>query len=155
MAHPTEHEATEMAREDSAEAIEIARRPGDPYPVATIADGADHHAQTTGFHKRWWRSQDESWPAPVREAYEEAFTRELHDARVAVVELHFDAADGAWSNVGVVDLAQWEPTFPFDPASTAWVRQDARTRVGWRRRSALRDWLGRRREKKKDPAQEK
>jgi hypothetical protein len=137
MAHPSELEAAAMAREDATEAIAIARR-REPYPVATIADGADHHAQTTGFHKRWWRQQDEDWPQTLRDAYEEAFTAELIEAKVAVVELNFDAAHGNWSNVGVVDLERWEPTFPFDPASSGWVKQDARSRVGWRRRSALR-----------------
>jgi len=123
------------------------------YPVVTIADGADHHAQTTAFHKRWWRSQDEKWPVGVREAYDQAFTRELLDAKVAVVELAFDAAGGRkWSNVGVVDLEQWEPTFPFDPQSTGWIQQDPRSRVGWRRRSALRKMFSR---KKKNPAEEK
>src|ERR1700753_2452146 len=111
MAHPTESEATAMAGDDAKEAIEIARRRRDPYPVATIADGADHGAQTTGFHKHWWRSRDERWPAAIREDYDEAFTRELHDAQVAVVELRFDAAHGNWTNIGVVDLAQWEPAF--------------------------------------------
>jgi hypothetical protein len=117
------------------------------YPVVTIADGNEHRAQTTGFHKRWWRQLDEGWPADVREAYNEAFTRELLTARVAVVELEFDGAGGRWSNVGVVDLEQWEPTFPFDPESTGWVRQDPRSRVGWRRRSALRKLFSRERSK--------
>jgi hypothetical protein len=66
-------------------------------------------------------------------------------ARVAVVELHFDAAGGQWSNIGVVDLERWEPTFPFDPAKSGWVKQDARSRVGWRRRSALRKLFSRKR----------
>jgi hypothetical protein len=147
MAHPTETEVEKMAREDAVEAIEIARR-REPYPIATIADGADHHAQTTAFHKRWWRRQDEHWPEALNHAYDEAFTKELMAAKVAVVELHFDAADGRWSNVGVVDLAQWEPTFPFDPASSGWIKQDARSRVGWRRRSALRDMFKRKRKDK-------
>jgi hypothetical protein len=138
MAHPTEPEALAMASEDAREAIEIARRPDAPYPIATIADGADHHAQTTGFHKHWWRARDEAWPDSLHDAYEEAFTRELLAAQVAVVELRFDAAKGNWSNIGVVDLARWEPTFPFDPAHTGWIQQDPRSRVGWRRRSALR-----------------
>lgn len=127
-----------MARDDSKEAIEIARSRAHPYPVATIADGGEHDAQTTGFHKRWWRQLDEDWPEALRETYNEAFTRELMAARVAVVELHFDTAGGRWSNIGVVDLERWEPTFPFDPAKSGWVKQDARSRVGWRRRSALR-----------------
>ncbi|MFT3865576.1 MAG: hypothetical protein QM729_15005 [Solirubrobacterales bacterium] len=71
----------------------------------------------------------------------------LHAAEVAVVELQFDAASGNWTNVGVVDLKQWEPTFPFDPESTGWVRQDPRSRVGWRRRSVLRKLFSR---KKRD-----
>jgi hypothetical protein len=142
MAHPSEAEAAAMGREDSAEAIEIARRPGGTYAVETIADGSEHHAQTTGFHKRWWRQHDEHWPEPIREAYNEAFTRELIAAQVAVVELQFDGATGKWTNVGVVDLQQWEPTFPFDPASTGWVQQDPRSRVGWRRRSFLRKMFG-------------
>ncbi|MBS1675856.1 MAG: hypothetical protein JST08_00580 [Actinobacteria bacterium] len=143
MAHPSAQEAAQLGREDSREAIELARSGGQMYPVVTIADGADHHAQTTAFHKRWWRQQDEEWPATVSEAYNEAFTRELLAARVAVVELVFDAAGGKWSNVGVVDLEHWEPTFPFDPGSSGWVRQDPRSRVGWRRRSALRNFLRR------------
>ena len=143
MALPSESEAAQMGREDSAEAIEIARRHDQPLPVATIADGADHQAQTTDFHKRWWRRQDEDWPAGLDGAYEEAFTAELTAAEVAVVELQFDAAAGSWSNVGVVDLKRWEPRFPFDPESSAWVRQDVRSRVGWRRRSVLRDLLRR------------
>jgi hypothetical protein len=147
MALPRDDEAAELAREDAKEAIEVARRRDHPYPVTTIADGADHHAQTTGFHKRWWRARDEGWPEALREAYDEAFTRELMAAEVAVVELHFDAAGGAWSNVGVIDLARWEPTFPFDPKSTAWVKQDARSRVGWRRRSAIRKVLSRKKTK--------
>jgi hypothetical protein len=139
MAHPSQAEAAEMGRADSGEAIEAARVRGGTYPVVTIADGADHHAQATGFHKRWWRQHDEGWPAAVQEAYNEAFTRELIAAKVAVVELQFDAAGGKkWTNVGVVDLEQWEPNFPFDPASTGWVQQDPRSRVGWRRRSMLR-----------------
>lgn len=117
------------------------------YPVVTIADGADHHAQTTAFHKRWWRSQDEKWPVPVREAYDQAFTRELLGANVAVVELAFDAAGGKkWSNVGVIDLEQWEPTFPFDRESTGWIQQDPRSRVGWRRRSMLRKMFSRKKQ---------
>jgi hypothetical protein len=143
VAHPSEVEATQMARDDSTEAIEIARSRGQTYPVVTIADGAEHDAQTTGFHKRWWRALDEGWPEPLRDAYDEAFTRELVAAKVAVVELHFDAAGGSWSNIGVVDLERWEPTFPFDPTTSGWVKQDARSRVGWRRRSALRKLFSR------------
>ena len=150
MAHPSEREAADLGRDDAPEAIEAARAGGPMHPVVTIADGADHHAQTTAFHKRWWRSQDEKWPASVREAYDQAFTRELLGAKVAVVELVFDAASGKWSNVGVVDLEQWEPTFPFDPASTGWIQQDPRSRVGWRRRSMLRNLFKR---KKKDDEQ--
>ena len=138
MALPSEAEAAEMGREDSAEAIEAARLHGGTYPVVTIADGAEHGAQTTGFHRRWWRRQDEGWPDGLQEAYDDAFTRELIAAKVAVVELQFDAAGGKWTNVGVVDLEQWEPIFPFDPQSTGWIRQDPRSRVGWRRRSMLR-----------------
>ena len=152
MAHPSAAEAAQLGRDDSKEAIDLARSGGQMYPVVTIADGADHHAQTTAFHKRWWRQQDEHWPATVSEAYNDAFTRELLDAKVAVVELAFDAAGGKkWSNVGVVDLQQWEPTFPFDPASTGWVQQDPRSRVGWRRRSMLRNLFKR----KKKPDEEK
>jgi hypothetical protein len=143
VAHPSAAEAAQLARDDSKEAIDLARSGGQMYPVVTIADGADHHAQTTAFHKRWWRQQDEGWPADVTEAYNEAFTRELLASQVAVVELVFDAASGKWTNVGVVDLAQWEPTFPFDPESTGWIRQDPRSRVGWRRRSALRKLFSR------------
>jgi hypothetical protein len=120
------------------------------YPIVTIADGADHNEQTTGFHKRWWRQFDEEWPASVREAYNDAFTRELAAAKVAVVELQFDGAGGKWTNVGVVDLERWEPTFPFNPESTGWVKQDPRSRVGWRRRSMLRKMFSRR--KKAEPA---
>jgi len=143
VAHPSEAEAVQMARDDSTEAIEVARSGGQAFAVVTIADGAEHDAQTTGFHRRWWRQLDEDWPEDLREAYNEAFTRELTAAGVAVVELHFDAAGGSWSNIGVVDLERWEPTFPFDPAKSGWVKQDARSRVGWRRRSALRKLLSR------------
>ena len=137
-----------MGRDDSSEAIEIARSQGQTYPVVTIADGGEHGSQTTGFHKRWWRQLDEDWPEAQREAYNEAFTRELLAAKVAVVELHFEAAPGRrWSNVGVVDLERWEPTFPFDPTKSGWVRQDARSRVGWRRRTALRKLLSRKKSK--------
>jgi hypothetical protein len=132
-----------MARDDAEEAIAIARSQGHTYPVVTIADGAEHGAQTTGFHKRWWHRHDRAWPEALRESYDEAFTRELLAARVAVVELHFDAASGRWSNIGVVDLERWEPTFPFDPERSGWVKQDARSRVGWRRRSALRKLFAR------------
>ena len=153
MARPSAAEAAQLGRDDSKEAIDLARSGGQMYPVVTIADGADHHAQTTAFHKRWWRQGDEQWPADVVDAYNEAFTRELLAAKVAVVELAFDAAGGKkWSNVGVVDLEQWEPTFPFDPESTGWIQQDPRSRVGWRRRSALRKMFSR---KKKNPAEEK
>ncbi len=137
-----------MGHDDAPEAIEIARRP-EAYPIATIADGADHRAQTTGFHKRWWRQQDEDWPDGLRETYNDAFTRDLIAARVAVVELVFDTAKGKWTNVGVVDLDQWEPTFPFDPTSTGWVRQDPRSRVGWRRRSMLKKLFGKKKDKDK------
>jgi hypothetical protein len=141
-----------MGREDSAEAIGAARLHGGTYPVVTIADGADHHAQTTGFHKHWWRQHDEDWPEGVKAAYNDAFTKELIAAKVAVVELQFDAAGGRrWTNVGVVDLEQWEPTFPFDPTSTGWVRQDPRSRVGWRRRSMLRKLFARKK-KEEDPS---
>jgi hypothetical protein len=143
MAHPSDAEAAQMARDDSKEAIKIARSRGHASAVMTIADGAEHGAQTTGFHKRWWRQLDEDWPESLRDTYNEAFTRELMAAKVAVVELHFDAASGQWSNIGVVDLEQWEPTFPFDPEKTGWVKQDARSRVGWRRRSALRKLFSR------------
>lgn len=153
MAHLSAAEAAQLGRDDSKEAIDLARSGGQMYPVVTIADGADHHAQTTAFHKRWWRSQDEKWPVAVREAYDGAFTRELLGAKVAVVELAFDAAGGKkWSNVGVVDLEQWEPTFPFDPESTGWIQQDPRSRVGWRRRSVLRKMFSR---KKRNSAEEK
>ncbi|MBS1878320.1 MAG: hypothetical protein JST31_02290 [Actinobacteria bacterium] len=148
MAHPSELEAAEMARDDSVEAIELARARGQTYPIVTIADGAEHDAQTTGFHKRWWRQLDEDWPEHLRETYNEAFTHELMAAHVAIVELEFDAATARWSNIGVVDLEQWEPTFPFDPASSGWIKQDARSRVGWRRRSALRKLFSRKKEKK-------
>jgi hypothetical protein len=150
MAAPAESELLSLAKDDAAEAIEIARRRDSPYPVVTIADGADHHAQTTGFHKRWWRARDENWPQGLRDAYDDAFTRELLTAEVAVVELRFDAAHGAWSNVGVVDLARWEPTFPFDRESTGWIQQDARSRVGWRPRSVLRKWFRRDKDKPDD-----
>jgi hypothetical protein len=150
MAHPSEAEAAKLGKEDAPEAIELARGGGPMHPVVTIADGADHHAQTTAFHKRWWRAQDEKWPGAVRDAYDEAFTKELHGAKVAVVELEFDAADGKWSNIGAVDLRQWEPMFPFDPESTGWVRQDSRSRVGWRRRSIIRDFF--KRKKKGEPS---
>ena len=143
MAHPSEIEVAGQAREDSVEAIEIARSGGPTTPVVTIADGGEHNALTTAFHKRWWRALDEEWPATLREAYDEAFTRELMAAEVAVVELFFDTAGGRWSNIGVVDLKRWEPTFPFDPASSGWVKQDARSRVGWRRRTALRKLFSR------------
>lgn len=143
MAHPSAVEAEDLAREDSQEAIAAARSGGVAQPIVGIADGAEFHARTTGFHKRWWRQHDEDWPADVREAYNETFTRELLAAKVAVVELQFDTAGGKWTNVGVVDLARWEPMFPFDPGSTGWVRQDPRSRVGWRRRSALRDFFSR------------
>lgn len=148
MAHPSAVEAENLAREDSQEAIAAARSEGVVQPIVGIADGADHHARTTGFHKNWWRQHDEDWPADVREAYNETFTRELLDAKVAVVELQFDTAGGKWTNVGVVDLAQWEPMFPFDPESTGWIRQDPRSRVGWRRRSALRDFFSRKKRSK-------
>ena len=148
MAHPSAAEATALAHEDAVEAIEIARRRDRQFPVATIADGAEHGAQTTGFHKRWWRGLDEDWPGDLRHAYDEAFTRELLAAKVAVVEIQFDAARGSWTNIGVVDLEQWEPTFPFDPASSGWIKQDARSRVGWRRRSALRKLFGRKKKEK-------
>ena len=152
MAHPSAAEAANLGRDDSKEAIDLARSGGQMYPVVTIADGADHHAQTTAFHKRWWRQGDEKWPADVADAYNEAFTRELLAAKVAVVELAFDAAGGKkWSNIGVVDLEQWEPTFPFDPESTGWIQQDPRSRVGWRRRSVLRKIFSR----KKKPDEQK
>ena len=145
MAHPSAAEAAEMGREDSGEAIEAARLRGGSFAVVTIADGAERDAQSSGFHRRWWRQHEEDWPEDVKEAYNEAFTRELMAARVAVVELQFDAAAGKWTNVGVVDLEQWEPTFPFDPASSGWIRQDPRSRVGWRRRSFLRKLRDRKR----------
>jgi hypothetical protein len=149
VAHPSAVEAARLGRDDSKEAIEVARSGGPAYPIVTIADGAEHNSQTTGFHKRWWRQFDEEWPADVREAYNEAFTRELHDAEVAVVELRFDAAGGKkWTNIGVVDLQQWEPTFPFDPESTGWVQQDPRSRVGWRRRSMLKKLFSRKKPEK-------
>jgi hypothetical protein len=150
MAHPSEAEAAEMGRDDSREAIEVARRRDASFPIATIADGAEHGAQTTGFHKHWWRQQDEDWPENLRETYNEAFTRELIAARVAVVELQFDTAKGKWTNVGVVDLEQWEPTFPFDPSSSGWVQQDPRSRVGWRRRSLLKKLFARKKDEGKD-----
>ncbi|HYC80304.1 MAG TPA: hypothetical protein VEB65_00880 [Solirubrobacterales bacterium] len=150
MAHPSESEVARLAREDSGEAIELARRRDRAYPVATIADGGDRAAQATAFHQRWWRQLDEDWPEPLRETYNEAFTQELMAARVAVVELHFETARGNWINIGVVDLEQWEPTFPFDPASSGWVRQDPRSRVGWRRRSALRKLFGRKQKADKE-----
>ena len=151
MAPPSESEAVALAEDDAREAIEIARQRDRPYPLATIADGADHHAQTTGFHKHWWRARDEDWPTGLRETYDESFTRALLAADVAVVELRFDAAGGTWSNIAVVDLTRWEPTFPFDRASTGWIQQDPRSRVGWRRRSALRKLL--RREKDRPSGQ--
>ena len=151
MAHPSALEAEDLARGDSQEAIAAARSGGVTQPIVGIADGAEYHAQTTGFHKHWWRQHDEDWPADVREAYNEAFTRELLDAKVAVVELQFDAAGGKqWTNVGVVDLNVWEPTFPFDPESTGWVRQDPRSRVGWRRRSVLRKLFSRKKSRESD-----
>jgi hypothetical protein len=147
VAHPSAADAVQLARDDSSEAIGIARSGSQAYPIVTIADGAEHGAQTTGFHKHWWRQHDEEWPATICEAYNETFTRELLAARVAVIELQFDASAGKWTNVGVVDLGRWEPTFPFDPESTAWVRQDPRSRVGWRRRSAFRDMFSRKKRK--------
>jgi hypothetical protein len=135
---PTENEVAAYAHEDAGEAIKLARRPEHAYPVTTIADGADRRAQNTGFQRRWWLQLDEDWPESLRDAYNDAFTRELSDAGIAVVELHFDAPGGDFTNIGVVDLARWEPTFPYDPSSTGWVKQDARSRVGWRRRSILR-----------------
>jgi hypothetical protein len=150
VAHPSTKEAAELAREDSKEAIGVARSGGDVQPIVTIADGAEHDAQTTGFHKHWWRQHDEGWPADVRETYTETFTRELLGAQVAVVELQFDAPGRKWTNVGVVDLNRWEPTFPFDPEHTGWIQQDPRSRVGWRRRSVFRKLFSRKRPS--DPA---
>lgn len=138
MTPPTASDVAAYAHEDAVEAIELARRPDHAYPVTTIADGAERHAHTSGFQRRWWLQLDEDWPESLRETYNDAFTGELSDAAIAVVELQFDAPGGAFTNIGVVDLARWEPTFPYDPASTGWVKQDARSRVGWRRRSALR-----------------
>jgi hypothetical protein len=138
MTQPPGADVTAYAREDAAEAIDLARQPEHPYPVTTIADGADRGAQTTGFHRRWWLQLEEGWPEPLRDAYNETFTRALSEAGIAVVELHLDAPGGDFTNIGVVDLARWEPTFPYDPASGGWVKQDARSRVGWRRRSMLR-----------------
>jgi hypothetical protein len=146
VAHPSEDEAARLARADAEEAIGIARAEGLAHPIVPIADGADHHGQATGFHRQWWRQHDEGWPTAVRAVYDDTFTRELLAARVAVVELQFDTAKGKWTNVGVVDLEQWEPTFPFDPQSTGWIRQDPRSRVGWRRRSALRKLFSRKRD---------
>ncbi len=151
MTPPTTSDIAGYAHEDAVEAIALARRPEHAYPVTTIADGAERHAQTTGFQRRWWLQLDEDWPHSLREAYNDAFTRELSDAAVAVVELHFDAPGGDFTNIGVVDLARWEPTFPYDPASTGWVKQDARSRVGWRRRSVLRKLFGRDRAAKPKP----
>jgi hypothetical protein len=151
VAHPSERDAAQMGRDDAKEAIEIACSRGRAYPVVTIADGAEHDAQTTAFHKHWWRQLDEDWPDPLRETYNEAFTRELMAAQVAVVELHFDTAAGHWSNIGVVDLEHWEPTFPFDPEKSGWVKQDARSRVGWRRRSALRKLFSRKKPGSEEP----
>jgi hypothetical protein len=138
-----------MGRDDSTEAIGLARSGAQAYPLVTIADGSEHGAETTGFHKRWWRQFDEDWSEDVREAYNRAFTDELTAARVAVVELAFDAATGKWSNIAVVDLNRWEPTFPFDPATGGWVKQDPRSRVGWRRRSALRKLFSRKKDDSK------
>jgi hypothetical protein len=150
VAHPSEREAAQLGRDDSKEAIDLARAGGPMHPIVTIADGAEHDAQTTGFHKRWWRQFDEEWPEHIRETYNDAFTRELLASKVAVVELQFDAAGGKqWTNVGVVDLQQWEPTFPFDPESTGWIRQDPRSRVGWRRRTMLRKMFGRKKKPEK------
>lgn len=140
-----------MARDDAKEAIGVARAEGHTQPIVTIADGAEHDALTTGFHKHWWRQRDEDWPTQVSEAYNEAFTRELLAAQVAVVELQFDSARGKWTNIGVVDLVRWEPTFPFDPEHTGWVQQDPRSRVGWRRRSALRDLFSRKKKTRPSP----
>jgi hypothetical protein len=140
---PTEGEVLAYAGEDASEAIGIARRPEHAYPVTTIADGADRHAQQTGFQRRWWLQLDENWPEPLRHAYNEAFTRAAIAAGIVVVGIHFDAPGGDFTNIGVVDLAQWEPTFPYDSASSGWVKQDARSRVGWRRRSLLRKLLKR------------
>jgi hypothetical protein len=138
MTLPTVGDVAAYAREDAAEAIDLARRPEHAYPVTTIADGAERHAHASGFQRRWWLQLDEDWPDSLRETYNHAFTRELSDSAIAVVELHFDAPGGKFTNIGVVDLARWEPTFPYDPASTGWIKQDARSRVGWRRRSVLR-----------------
>ncbi len=146
MTTPSASHVAAYAHEDAVEAIELARRPEHPYPVTTIADGAERHAHTSGFQRRWWLQLDEDWPESLRDAYNDAFTRELSDAHVAVVELHLDAPGGDFTNIGVVDLARWEPNFPYDPASTGWIKQDARSRVGWRRRSFLRKLL------KRDPA---
>jgi hypothetical protein len=154
VAHPSAAEAAELGKDDAKEAIGIVRSGAFAYPIVTLADGAEHHAQTTGFHKRWWRQHDEHWPAAISEAYNEAFTREMLAAKIAVVELQFDGAAGRWSNVGAVDLNLWEPTFPFDPENTGWIRQDPRSRVGWRRRSALRDLFSRKKKREKKPAEE-
>jgi hypothetical protein len=151
MAHPTPVEAERFARDDAKEAIGIVRSGAYAYPIVTIADGDDHKEQTTGFHKHWWRQHDEHWPADVCAVYNDTFTRELLAAKVAVVELQFDGASGKWTNVGIVDLELWEPTFPFDPESTGWIQQDPRSRVGWRRRSAFRNLFKRKKEKDEPP----
>ena len=67
MATPSTKEAAEMARDDAKEAIGVARSGGAMQPITTIADGAEHHAHTTGFQKHWWRQQDENWPPSVSE----------------------------------------------------------------------------------------
>ena len=143
MTAPTEAAVAAYAREDASEAIALARRREHLYPVTTIADGADRRAHETGFQRRWWLQLDEKWPERLRDSYNETFTRALIDAGIVVVELHFEAPGGDFTNIGVVDLARWEPTFPYDPTSSGWVKQDARSRVGWRRRSLLRKLLKR------------
>jgi hypothetical protein len=154
VAHPSAVEVARLGKDDAKEAIGIVRSGAFAYPIVTIADGAEHNAQTTGFHKRWWRQHDEGWPTAVSEAYNDAFTRELLAAKIAVVELHFDGAGGKWTNIGAVDLEVWEPTFPFDPESTGWIQQDPRSRVGWRRRSALRNLFKRKKKPEKGEAEE-
>lgn len=145
--NPSEAEAILLAREDAEDAIDLARnwRSG-TIPVRRIALGADRdESLSSNYQERWWQQKDERWPKSLREIYNTAFIQELARANVVMVQLRHETWEEGWietwSDVGVVDLERWEPTFPLKRGE--WAFQTAETTDAWRRRTIWRRLLAR------------
>ena len=143
MAIPAEADLERFAAEDAADAVEYARGPArQQWPVTSLVDPTERKGwPQTRVHDRWWQRSDENWPDSLWEGYRSALMRELTEANFALVEQRSVGPGQGWTNLAVVDLERWEPTFPFTPGQL--VQQDYGSSAGWRRRTLWRRFRSR------------